>query len=159
MAKQLLKEYDFFVELTAAEEEKVFALAARKEYQAGAIIFREGQRAEEFLLLEEGKVVLQMQVRAAQSSSYRKATIDFVTKGETLGWSAIVEPNIYTLTAVSLGRAQVLAINGPKLRDLMQKDLSISQKLLAALVKVIASRLADTRELLVSERLVIGELG
>ncbi|MBI4282581.1 MAG: cyclic nucleotide-binding domain-containing protein [Chloroflexi bacterium] len=159
MAKQLLKEYDFFKELTVAEEEKVLALAARKEYPAGAIIFREGQRAEELLLLEEGKVVLQMQVRAAQSSSYRKATIDFVTPGEMLGWSAIVEPNIYTLTAVSLGRAQVLTINGPKLKALMQNDLHIGQKLLAALVKVIASRLADTRELLVSERLVIGELG
>lgn len=159
MAKQLLKEYDFFKDLTVAEEEKVFALAARREYSAGAIIFREGERAEELFFLEEGKIVLQMQVRAAQSSSYRKATVDFVTKGEMVGWSALVEPNIYTLTAVSLGRSQVLAVNGPDLRTLMQNDLSISQKLLAALVKVISSRLADTRELLVSERLVIGELG
>ena len=154
MAKRLLQDYGIFEELTSAEQEKLLALAVEREYPAGAVIFKEGDPAEEFLLLEEGKVALQMKLPATLSQAQRKVAVDFVGKDEVLGWSAIVEPHVYTLTAVTLQRAKVLAINGSKLRSLMEADHHLGCKLLVALIKVVASRLADTREVLASERLV-----
>ena len=76
MAKRLLQDYGIFEELTSAEQEKLLALAVEREYPAGAVIFKEGDPAEEFLLLEEGKVALQMRLPATLSQAQRKVAVE-----------------------------------------------------------------------------------
>ncbi len=158
LAKQVLRQCQVFATLTDAELEKIVSLAAEKEYEAGATICQERDTAEELFVIEEGKVALQTTFPMAQAQTGRKVTVDVVTRGEIAGWSVVVEPYIYTFTAICLQKAKLMAINGTKLRALLQDNNHIGYEVLKGLIKVIAARLDDTRHLLLSERLLTPKL-
>ena len=84
----------------------------------------------------------------------RSITVDLVTRDEMLDWSAIVEPYVHTSTAVCLQKATALSINGSKLERLLQDNQRIGHEVLKGLIKMGGSRLDDTRQVLVSERLL-----
>lgn len=155
-AKQVLRECDVFSTLSDAELEKVSGSILEKEYEAGTTIFQEGDNAEELLVLQEGKVAVQMTLPKAQLEMSRRITVDVVTRNEVVGWSAIVEPYMYTFTAVCLQKVRALSISGTKLRWLLRDNPEIGYEVLKGLIKVVASRLDDTRHVLVSERLLTG---
>lgn len=152
-AQQVLRECEVFSALTNAELEKVASLVLEKEYEAGTTIFQGGDSAEELLVLQEGKVAVQMTLPKTQMQMSRRITVDVVTRNGVVGWSAIVEPYMYTLTAVCLQKVKALSISGNKLRWLLQDDPKIGYGVMKGLIQVVASRLDDTRQLLVSERL------
>lgn len=155
-AKQVLKECEVFSTLSDAELEKVSGSILEKEYEAGTTIFQEGDNAEELLILQEGKVAVQMTLPKAQLEMSRRITVDVVTRNEVVGWSAIVEPYMYTFTAVCLQKVRALSISGTKLRWLLRDNPEIGYEVLKGLIKVVASRLDDTRHVLISERLLTG---
>jgi CRP/FNR family cyclic AMP-dependent transcriptional regulator len=154
VAKQILKHYQVFAGLTDAELEKLTSLAVEREYEAGAIVCQEQDNADELMVLEEGKIALQMTLPTTQMQLGKKITVDVVTKDEIVGWSVVVEPYVNTLSAICLQRAKVIAIKGTKLRALLQDNNHMGYEMLKELIKFIASRLDDTRHLLVSERLL-----
>ncbi len=151
-AKKVLRECTVFSALSDAELEKVASSVLEKQYEAGTVIFQEGDSAEELLVLQEGKVAVQMTLPKAEVRISRSITVEVITRNEVLGWSAIVEPYIYTMAAVCLQRAEALSLSGTKLRMLLQEDPTIGYKVMKGLIKVVASRLEETRHLLISER-------
>lgn len=153
-AQQLLRECEVFSALTNAELEKIASSAVEKEYDAGSTIIQEGDSAEELLVIQEGKVAVQMTLPKAQGQMSRRVTIDIVSRNEVIGWSVMVEPHVHTVTAVCLQEVKALAISGTMLRWLLRDDPKIGYDVLRGLIKVVASRLADTRQLLISERLL-----
>ncbi len=157
-AKQALKKCPIFATLTSDELEKIANLAVDREYEAGTTVCQEQNGAEELLVLEEGKIALQMKLPVGQTQTGRKVTVDVVTKDEVTGWSVIIEPYVYTLTAICLQKSKVVAINGTKLRALFQNNNHMGYEVMKGLIKVVASRLDDTRQLLVSERLLAPKL-
>ena len=155
--RQVLKQCSVFQTLNESELDRVASLAVEKEYEAGATIFRERDSAAELLVIEEGKVALQMTIPPAQGHNARRVTVDVVNEGEVVGWSVVVEPHVYTFTAICLQRAKVLAISGARLRALCEEDKSIGYKVTKGLIKLAASRLDETRRVLISERLLSSE--
>jgi len=156
-AIKTLKDCPVFSALTGAELEKVAGLATAKEYAAGGTIFKGQGRAEELLVLEEGKVALQIDIPVNPPQPPRKVTVDMVGRNEVLGWSAFVEPDAYILTAVCLQNTRALSINSSKLRALMQQDCHLGYGLLSGLIKVANSRFHETIRVLVSERTFVPE--
>lgn len=153
IAMRTLRECNAFRTLTDDERERILSLTVDKEYEAGAVIFRQGDHAEEFFVIHEGKVALQVQLPMALPQMSGSVTVDLLTTGDVLGWSAVVEPHVYTLTAVCLQRVKALAINGIRFRALLQDNYHIGYEVLNRLIRVVASRLDETRRLLISERL------
>jgi CRP/FNR family cyclic AMP-dependent transcriptional regulator len=158
VAKQVLRQCQVFATLTDAELEKIVSLGVEKEFEAGDTICQERDAAEELFVIEEGKVALQITLPMAQAQMGRKVTVDIVTRDEIAGWSVVVEPYIYTFTAICLQKAKLMTINGTKLRALFQDNNHIGYEMLKGLIKVIAARLDDTRHLLLSERLLTPKL-
>ncbi|MBM2825489.1 MAG: cAMP-binding protein [Dehalococcoidales bacterium] len=151
---QALRECQLFAGLPYATLEKIASLIVEKEYEPGTIILREGESAEELFIVQEGKVALQMTLPIPERQMSRKLTADILTKNEMLGWSAIVEPFVYTFTGVCLQKTRVFSISGAKLRWLLEDNPKIGYELLKGLIKVVASRLEETRQLLIAERSV-----
>ena len=151
--KRILRECDVFRSLPDAELEKILRLVVEKDYEAGTVVFQQGDAAEDLLVVREGKIALQMQMSAALPHMNRTVTVYVAVDNEVFGWSAIVEPHIYTLTAVCLQRVKVLAIDGTRFRALLHENHSTGHEVSDRLVGVVASRLDETRRLLISERL------
>ncbi len=156
IAKQALRECPVFSALNDTELEEITSLAVEKQYEAGTTLFEEGDSAEELLVLQEGKVALQMVLPSVAMQNRRRITVDMVNSNEIVGWSTIVEPYTYTLTAVCVQNVKALSLNGNKLRWLLRDNHQIGYEVLNGIIKVVASRLDDTRQVLISERLLTG---
>jgi hypothetical protein len=81
-----------------------------------------------------------------------QVTVDTIARGETMGWSAVVEPYIFTLGALCIDNTRLFALDATKLRGLMDEDCDLGYKVMKAIAKTIASRLSHTRIILVGER-------
>lgn len=152
-SKQVFKVCPLFDSLSEADLERFAAISLPQEWGAGVTIFAEGNPAKDLYVVEQGKVALQMHLPSAQAQLSKRITVDVATKGDVFGWSAVVQPHTYTLTAVCLERTTVLAVDGFKLRNLLKDDHRIGHEVLSQLIGVVASRLDETRHLLISERL------
>ena len=155
--KQVLKDCVLFSELGDSELETIAASAVEKQYEAGSTMFSAGENAEELFVPQEGRVAVQMTLPKTGGQASRRITVDVVTKNEMAGWSAIVEPYKYTFTVVCMQKTVALAINGNKLRWLLRDNPKIGYEVMKGLTKVLAAGLNDTRQVLMSERLLAGQ--
>lgn len=153
-AKQVLKDCVLFFGLSDSELEKIASLAVEKQFEAGTTMFTAGDNAEELFVLREGRVAVQMTLPETGGLASRRITVDVVTRNEMAGWSAILEPYKYTFTAVCMQHTEVLSISGSKLRSLLRDNTKIGYEVMGGLAKVIAAGLNDTRQVLISERLL-----
>ena len=153
-AQQLLKECAVFATLKSTDLEKIAGLSMKKEYEAGAVILREGDSAEELILIQEGKVALQIMVPAPSTQTIRGVTMEFLGKNDVLGWSGLLEPFVYTATAVCLQKVNALSVSRTKLTWLLDDNPAIGYEVLKQLVKLVAAKMQDTRYLLASERML-----
>ena len=155
--KQILKDCVLFSGLSDGELEKVAGSAVEKQYEAGATIFATGDSANELFVIEEGRVAVQMTLPKTGGQASRRITVDVVTKNEIVGWSAIVEPYKYTFTAVCMQKTVALSISAEKLRWLLRDNPKIGYEVMKGLARVIAAGLNDTRQVLISERLLTNQ--
>ena len=155
--KQVLKDCVLFSGLSDSELEKIADSAVEKTFEAGATIFVTGDNAEELFVIQEGRVAVQMTLPKTGGQASRRITVDVVTRNEIVGWSAIVEPYKYTFTAVCMQKTIALSISGDKLRWLLRDNPKIGYEVMKGLAKVIAAGLNDTRQVLISERLLASQ--
>ncbi len=155
-AKKFLKKCQLFSALTYGELGQVESSVLEKQYEVGTTIFAEGDPANELLVLQEGKVVLQMTLPEEHNKKSGKVTVDIVTRNEIVSWSAMMEPYTYSLTAVCLQPVKALSISGNTLRWLLENNHINGNGLWTELIKAVTSKLEQTRYLLVSERLWFG---
>jgi len=141
-----------FQKLTNEQIKKLAAIASTETHPAGTLLYREGDPASKFYIVQEGKVVLDMKCEMGPHTPPRQVTVDVITKGESMGWSAVVEPCIYTLSCLCMERTTLVAVDAAKLREFIAEDLALGFEVMKAVGKMIASRLTHTRILLVGER-------
>jgi CRP-like cAMP-binding protein len=140
-----LRSSEFFGDLGIDPLQKVSMLCRGGSYREGMIIFKEGDEAAELYLLTDGRVALEMEVRPVPDRPAISTAVEVATKGECFGWSALVEPYIYTLSARCMSNCTVLAIKGDMLRKAMADDPVLSYELMKRLASLIARRLMHTQ--------------
>ena len=148
----LLKQFAFFKGLSEEQIKKLADIGTEESYKAGIQIYEKGDPAKNFYLLEEGKIVLAMESYMGTSKPPMQVTVDIVTKGDAMGWSAVVEPYMYTLGARCIDDSKAISLNAEKLRELLNKDNTLGFKFMQATAKVVATRLTHTEIILVGER-------
>jgi CRP/FNR family transcriptional regulator, cyclic AMP receptor protein len=147
-----LKAFSFFQGFSDGQLNKLAAIAEEESYEAGVQMYQKGDPARSLFLVSEGKVILVMENYMGPHRAAMQITVDVITRGESMGWSALVAPHIYTLGARCIDRAQVIALDAVKLRALLNKESRMGYKIMQAIAKVIAGRLNHTRIILVGER-------
>jgi len=140
-----LKNSELLGDLAENHLRKISVLCRGRSYQEGAMIFKEGDKAEELYILTDGKVVLEMDVRPIPDRPAIPTAVEVVTKGEGFGWSALVEPYVYTLSARCMTNCQTIALNSDMLRRIMADDAELGFELMKRVAKLISIRLTHTR--------------
>lgn len=140
-----LKSSELFGGLETDHLEKVSVLCRGGSYREGMMIFKEGDEATEFYVLTEGRVALEMEVCPVPNRPAIPTAVDVISKGESFGWSALVEPYVYTLSARCMTNCTVLAIKGDMLRKVMADDPVLGFELMKRLARLISLRLTHTR--------------
>lgn len=144
----ILKRCEVFLGLADEDLEKIALLSSCqvRSCKAGVAVFKEGEEASTFYVLDEGRIILTMKLSTGGSS--REEIVDVVTKGGILSWSVLVAPYILTRSAKCIVPCRMLSIDGEDLRQFLDKEPYIGYEIMKGLVRVIASRLRDTQWLL-----------
>ena len=152
VAVDLLRQFNFFKGFSEEQVKKLADIATEESFKAGFQLWKKGDPAKALHLLEGGKVVLGMDTYMGTARPPMQVTVDIVAKGDAMGWSAVIEPYVYTLGARCIDDSKAIAFDGDKLRDLLEKDVKLGFAFMQATAKVIATRLTHTEIILVGER-------
>jgi CRP-like cAMP-binding protein len=132
--------YELLNGLTSAETKRVLELGTRLIVPAGTELFRLGDPADRLFLTERGRIrlTLPMQVRGRQEDVF----VEEGSPGQTVGWSALIPPYRFTLTAAAaLQEAEVLALPREALREYFAANPAAGYKIALNLAVVIGHRL------------------
>jgi CRP/FNR family transcriptional regulator, cyclic AMP receptor protein len=104
--EQLLAEHPFLQGMVKDYLQLVTGCAKNVRFEAGQVIFREGEVADQFYLIRDGKVALE--VFTPERGSAPILTLD---EGDALGWSWLIPPYKWRFDAraIETTRAFVLA--------------------------------------------------
>ena len=147
-----LKTFGLFEGFSDGDLKKLADLASVESYQAGVELWKKGDPAEYLLLLIEGKVLMTLDIDTGLHRAPIRVTVDIVTKGEGIGWSAVVEPYLYTRAVRCLDDSKVISLKAAQLREIMNEDKALGFKFMCAIAKMIRNRLSHTEIILVGER-------
>jgi CRP-like cAMP-binding protein len=130
------------------EHVKVLAACAMLvQFKEGEFIFREGDPANRFYLLEEGKVSLEFNAKDEAS-----VTIQTIGVGEVLGWSWLFPPYYWHFDARALEPVKAIFFYGTWLREYCEQDHDLGYELMKRMAEVVIRRLQATRQQLLDAR-------
>ena len=110
------------------------------QFKAGQIIFREGEKAKLFYLIEKGKVVLE-----SKGEFGEPVVIDTIGAGDLLGWSWMMPSYKWRFTARAVEPTEAIYFAGTILRDYCERDHSLGFELHKRLSAVMMKRLQAAR--------------
>ena len=136
----LIAGHSFFSDL---EEEYVRSLtgcAANVRFDSGTYVFHEGEPADHFYLIRQGRVAIEI------SAPPRKPIIvQTLSAGDVLGWSWLVAPYQWRFHARAVESVRAIALDGKCLRARCEENHDLGYELLKRFARVITQRLDATR--------------
>lgn len=138
--RPILAEHPFFRDLDERHLELVVGCASNVRFNAGDFIFRHGKEANEFYLIREGMVALEMFV-----TGRGPVTVQTMGEGEVLGWSWLVPPYRWMFDAHATELTRAIALDGKCLRNKSEHDHDLGYQLLKRFATVVQENLDAAR--------------
>ena len=140
ISPEMLRRYPYFADVNEQALKEVAMISEEITAAADSFLFSEDDKSEFLYILTDGEIDLQYTLGSGELR-----TVDTAVPGDMIGWSALVEP--YRLTAAGKVRknARLIAINGPKLRDLCEANKDLGYRLMVSITKLLATRLEGAR--------------
>lgn len=111
------------------------------QYETGETVFRRGEPANRFYLIESGRVSLEL-LRDNQPT----VAIQTIGPGEVLGWSWLFEPYYWQFDARALEPTTAIFFYGTRLREQCEQDHDLGYELMKRMAAVVIDRLQATRK-------------
>jgi len=137
---RVLSQHPFFQSLDEGYRKLIVGCASNVVFQAGEIIFREGESADQFYIIRHGRVALEM-----HNGGKGPIIVETLGEGDVLGWSWLVPPYHWRFDAHAVELTRAIALDGQCLRKKCYEDHSLGYELLMRIVNLIAERLHATR--------------
>jgi CRP-like cAMP-binding protein len=118
--------------------------AEPREFRAGEVIFREGEVADRFYLIESGKVALESHL-----PSHGHLAVQELGRDEVLGWSWLFPPYIWHFQARAVEATRTVCYNGAHLLVACERNHEFGYDLMKRLTQVLIRRLQATQKQLV----------
>ncbi len=110
------------------------------KFEPGELIFREGDPANRFYLIRQGRVVLE-----SQTNGCGRTAIQTVEAGEVLGWSWLFPPYYWHFDARAVESTEAVFFYGTPLREECEQDHDLGYELVKRMAEVMMKRLQATR--------------
>ena len=140
ISEKELAGHPFFEDLDPGLLKIFCASASHASYSAGQMIYREGDEANQFLLIRQGKVAVEL-----FSAQRGVLVIQTMGGGEILGWSWLFPPYRRRFDARALQDTAAFAWDGILLRQAAEANHRLGYELLKRFSKIVVERLQATR--------------
>lgn len=137
---RVISEHPFCKGLEPHYIDMLTGCASNVRFDEGHHLFREGGEANQFYLIREGKISLEIHTPERPT-----LTVETVQAGEVLGWSWLVPPYRWHFGARAVERVSAIAVDGRCLRTKCVKDSHLAYELLRRTVEIAGQRLEATR--------------
>jgi len=138
--ERILKEHPFLADLSPEYVKLIVGCASNVVFNRDEFLFREGEDADTFYIIREGKVVIE--TYAPQKGAI---TIQSREAGEVTGWSWLVPPYKWYFDARAAEKTRAIALDGKCLRDKCEEDHDLGYELMKLFALIISDQLNATR--------------
>lgn len=125
---------------TDADLDRVAAWSEPAHFAAGAPLLRTGRPADTFHVVVEGRVALTLHVAGRGD-----LTVETMGPGDVVGVSWAVPPHRWDLDAVAGGDVRTIAVDGARLRAVVEGDDPLGPVVLRGITRLLGERLHATR--------------
>ncbi|MEW6731355.1 MAG: cyclic nucleotide-binding domain-containing protein [Acidobacteriota bacterium] len=136
----ILVEHPLLKDLDTSYLQFIIGCARNVRFKAGDYLFREGEQADKFYLIREGRVSLDI-----YSPNAGPITIQTLGNGEVLGWSWLVPPYRWYFDAQAVEATRAFELDGKCLREKCEANSNLGYELMKRFAQIIAQRLQATR--------------
>ncbi len=135
----LLADGGLFEGLNAEGGRRLAAMTRRRALAKDEYLFVLGDSAADFFVLEKGKVDLCLPMRV--HGLLKDVSVESVGAGQPLGWSALVKPFRFTLSARATEPSEIVCLGRRDLLELFEADLRIGYTFFTKISEVVGIRL------------------
>jgi len=138
--ERIIADHPFFAGLDGGFTNLMVSCASNVQFKAGTYIFKEGDAANSFFLIREGKVALEL-----FPSQHKPIIVSTIGIGEILGWSWLFEPFQWKFSARAADNVRAIALDGKCLRTKCEENHDLGYEVLKRFARIIEQRLDATR--------------
>ena len=138
--KRILGKHPLFKGMEDEHLVLLVGCASNVRFTAARPIFREGEAADQFYLIREGKIALDI-----FSPPRGSLVLQTLGEGDVLGWSWLFPPYRWKFTARVVEPVRAIAMDGRCLRGKAEEDHDLGYELLKRFARIIQDRLQATR--------------
>jgi len=136
----IIEQHPFFKGLSKHHIQFIVGCAKNVRFAEGEVVFREGDRADQFYFVRQGLVAVELMVPQRGFT-----TVQTVGAGDVLGWSWLLPPYQWRFGARTLEETRALAFDAACLRNKCESDHDLGYELFKRFSSVITERLEATR--------------
>ncbi len=139
---QLYSSLSLFAGLDDQRLAKIAALFTPLTIPAGIELLHEGEPADHLYILLQGRVSLSVSI---PGKAQHEAVVSTLSKGQLVGWSALLPNSTWQASVRSLKPCRLLSIPSTSVRELCEQDHEIGYRLMKNALASVGQRLADSR--------------
>ena len=136
-----VSDHPFLRSLTPEHLEIATKNATDAEYEPDQILFREGEPANRFFLIESGRVAIEW--RSPEGRTLRVQTLG---AGEVVGWSWMFPPFCWHFQARAVEPTHMLVLDGAHLLVTAEDDPKFGYDLMRRISQILIDRLQASRK-------------
>ena len=132
--------HPFFRGLNTDQLNILACCAMQTEFASDAPVFRQGDVANRFYLIEEGRVALEF-----EQPGHGTILIQSLGAGDTLGWSWLFPPHVWRFSARASEPTRAIFFYGTWLREQFEQHPDLGNELMRRTAQVVVERLLATQ--------------
>jgi len=136
----ILAQHPFFRDLDPAYRQFIVECAGNVRFQAGEYLCHEGEAANQFYLIRQGRVALQIFVPGKGPNTFLT-----VEAGEVLGWSWLFPPYRWQFDVRAVELTRAIGFDGQCLRTKCEADHALGYALMQRCARIMTERLQAAR--------------
>lgn len=131
--------HDLLAGLDERETAEILALGRHVKLAAGETLFRLGAEANDLYLIQSGRITLTMPLQIAGHDE--EVRIDERVRGQAVGWSTLIPPHRFNLTATAPVVTELLAFPRESLLRHLESRPSVGHRFCRNVAAVVGERL------------------
>ena len=138
--KDDLRKHPFLVSMDSDHLEIIASCASPVRFDAGQMVYREGDAADQFFLITEGRVAIE--IFASERGSL---VIQTLGPGDVTGWSWLFPPYRRRFNVRAVEATKAIALEGKSLREKADADHRLGYELFKRFSRIVVDRLLAAR--------------
>ena len=146
--RETITEHPFFLGMKPEQLDVLVSCASETKLKADQVLFREGEPANKFYLIESGRIAI-----VAHQLANGTALVQTLGPGDVLGWSWLFPPFTWHFQARALEPAPAIVLDGARLLVTAEKNREFGYELMKRVAQVVIRRLQATRKQLLEQQI------